>query len=99
MEEKEANDICSFLSPPTFIANPVSTTEGTLIRTTAKEVGSSSAPRYRLPFLLCHERARGTTGRLAPAPWTGHSLSPAISNKNKTIKLLEIEWIRAQISL
>ena len=45
MEKKEANDICSFLSPPTFIANPVSTTEGTLIRTTAKEVGSSSAPR------------------------------------------------------
>ena len=53
----------------------------------------------RLPFLLCPERARGTTGRLAPVPWTGHFLSPAISNKNKTIKLLEIEWIRAQISL
>ena len=39
-EEKEANEsYSSFLSPPTFIARPVSTTEGTLIRMIAKEVG------------------------------------------------------------
>ena len=69
-------------SPPIFMAverRPVSTTEGTAIRITAKEVGEEKffcSSRLSSYPSLPPEQERGITGRLAPALWTEHSRSP-----------------------